>query len=115
MPPVVGTADERHALAVHLAMVGGLGADQVRAEAVAGDLGSHVFDAGCAMCHGEDGEWPMSKRAARSAAGFYDQIGRLPELNDLMPPFDGTDEERRALAGHLAALTAPNALPEETR
>jgi hypothetical protein len=36
-------------------------------------------------------------------------IGRLTEVREEMPPFAGTEDERRALARHLAALaeTAP--------
>ena len=40
----------------------------------------------------------------RGAGDFYDLIGRLPEVREEMPPFAGTDEERRALAQHLASL-----------
>jgi mono/diheme cytochrome c family protein/cytochrome bd-type quinol oxidase subunit 1 len=115
MPPLVGTEQEKHALAVHLAMLGGLSADQIRAESAAGDAGQQVFDAHCAMCHGDDGEWPMTKRPARPATEFYELLGRLSELNEVMPPFEGTDEERRALSDHLARLTASHATPEATR
>ena len=31
----------------------------------------------------------------------------LPELNELMPPFEGTDAERRALAEYLGSLGQP--------
>ena len=115
MPPFTGTEAERHALAVYLAMLGGQSADQVRAEAASGNVGQQVFDANCAMCHGSDGEWPLSKRAARPAAEFYDLIGKLSAINEVMPPFEGSDEERRALAEHLSKLGGSEATPEGTR
>jgi hypothetical protein len=40
----------------------------------------------------------------RAADAFYEMIGRLPAINDMMPAFEGTDAERRALAEHLASL-----------
>jgi hypothetical protein len=45
----------------------------------------------------------------RSAGDFYELIGRLPQVREEMPPFAGSEDERRALAQHLAGLaeTAP--------
>jgi len=40
----------------------------------------------------------------KSADEIQALLGRLPELNEVMPPFEGTDEEKRALAEYLAAL-----------
>ena len=31
-------------------------------------------------------------------------IGRLPAINEMMPAFEGTEEQRKALAEHLASL-----------
>jgi len=115
MPPFVGTPEEQHALAVQLAMLGGLAADDVRSAESAGNAGQAVFDANCAMCHGADGEWPLVKRASRPSAEFYELIGRLPSINEMMPPFEGSEDERKALADHLAQLTASHATPEGTR
>jgi mono/diheme cytochrome c family protein len=112
MPPFVGSDEERHALAVHLALLGG--ADPATVARPAGDsrdAGAAFFEANCAMCHGPDGEWPLAKRAARTAAEFEALLGRLPEVNEMMPPFPGNDEERRAVAEHLAALTSGRATP----
>jgi len=33
-------------------------------------------------------------------------LGRLPQINDAMPAFDGTDGERHAVAEVIAALPA---------
>ena len=41
----------------------------------------------------------------RDAATMYDLIGRLEQVNEAMPPFEGTDAERRALADYLATLS----------
>ncbi|MCM2256519.1 MAG: c-type cytochrome [Vicinamibacteria bacterium] len=104
MPPVVGTEAEKRALAIHLARLGGdAQAGQEAPAAAAG--GAEVFEANCAACHGAESPWPIAPRLrGRSLAEFYDLIGRLPEVKAEMPPFEGTDAERRALAEHLAAL-----------
>lgn len=101
MPPFAGTDDEKRALAVYLATLGG-GTIDPRVAAVSG---AAVFDASCAMCHGADSDWPIAPRVAgRSESELYDVIGVLPSRNEVMPPFEGTDAERRALARHLATL-----------
>lgn len=99
MPPFAGTDDEKRALSVYLAKLGG-GAIAPRAPHVSGGT---VFEAACGMCHGADSDWPIAPRVAgKDEAALYDIIGHLHELNDMMPPFEGTDEERHALASHLA-------------
>lgn len=99
MPPFAGNDAEQRALSVYLAKLGG-GAIAPRVQKVSGEA---VFEAGCAMCHAADCEWPITPRVSgRSEADLYDMIGRLPTLNDMMPPFEGTEDERVALARHLA-------------
>ena len=44
-----------------------------------------------------------------SAERAYEALGRLPALYPAMPPFHGTDDERRALALYLARLGAAGA------
>lgn len=103
MPPFVGTADEQRALAVYLASIGG-GRIEPRGPFVSG---AAVFEASCAACHMPDGDWPMAPRTAgKSELQLYDEIGKLPELNDMMPPFEGSDAERHALANYLAGLAS---------
>ncbi len=41
----------------------------------------------------------------RDAATLYEMIGRLDEVSRVMPPFEGSDAERRALADYLETLT----------
>jgi hypothetical protein len=50
----------------------------------------------------------------RSEDELFELIARLPQVNDLMPPFGGSDAERRALARHLASLRQADAPGEET-
>jgi mono/diheme cytochrome c family protein/cytochrome bd-type quinol oxidase subunit 1 len=104
MPPFTGTEAERRALAVYLARLGGDAAAGAEAAATA-VRGPVLFEDNCAMCHGADGEWPIGARVkGKTAEELYELIGRLPQVNEAMPPFEGSDEERRALAEHLAAL-----------
>jgi mono/diheme cytochrome c family protein len=102
MPPFAGTADERRSLAAYLAGLGGASAQ----EPPAGDAdGVRVFEEHCSACHGDGGEWPIRPRLrGRSEDELFGLIARLPEANELMPPFGGSDLDRRALARHLARL-----------
>jgi mono/diheme cytochrome c family protein len=105
MPPFAGTAAEKRGLAIHLARLGGDARAGV--EATAAGRGAEAFDRHCAACHGPDTAWPMTDRLRGRAAGdFYELIGRLPQVREEMPPFAGTEEERRALAQYLAGLAA---------
>jgi mono/diheme cytochrome c family protein len=102
MPPFVGTEGERRALAVYLARLGG-GEVSLPEPEGAPPSGAAVFDEACAMCHAPEAEWPLAELVeGLSADDLYELIGMLPELSEDMPPFEGTDEERRALAGFLA-------------
>jgi cytochrome bd-type quinol oxidase subunit 1/mono/diheme cytochrome c family protein len=100
MPPFAGTAGERRALAAHLALVGGATTDEVRLARRPAATGAQVFADHCGMCHGSDGV-PIDP-AGRTAAQFHDLIGRLPDVSDAMPAFEGSEAEREALAEHLA-------------
>ena len=101
MPPFAGSGREKHDLAVYLARLGGATVEQATAQA-AGDTGQRFFDENCAMCHGADGQWPMPRTAGRSADEYYESLGRLPQVNEMMPPFAGNDEQRRAVAAYLS-------------
>jgi mono/diheme cytochrome c family protein len=104
MPPVAGTAAEKRALAIHLARLGG---DEQAGlgEPPAPGGGAEAFEAHCAACHGPESPWPIAERLlGRSAEDFYEMVGRLPEVREEMPPFSGTEEERRALARFLGGL-----------
>jgi mono/diheme cytochrome c family protein len=67
--------------------------------------GERVFGTQCAHCHGPQGDWPMAARLKdRSRDQFYVLLDRLPTLNPVMPGFEGSDGERRALAEYLVSL-----------
>jgi mono/diheme cytochrome c family protein len=117
MPPFAGTEPEKHALAVHLARLGGDERAGLEPASAPG-AGLAVFEEHCAVCHGPQAAWPIGPRLrGRSAAELFEAIGRLPQLREEMPPFSGTEDERRALAGYLGDLAAnePSGTPELTR
>ncbi len=104
MPPFVGTTEERELLAAYLALLGGARPAEVRpAVPEAAALGQAYFEANCAACHGAEAMAPFDAKG-RTPSVFYEMIGRLPEVNEMMPAFEGTDDERRALADYLATL-----------
>jgi len=106
MPPFAGTEAEKYALAVHLARLGGDAGAGIEAPAAALG-GAAIFERHCSACHGPEAAWPISDRLRGRAAGdFYDLIGRLPQVREEMPPFSGTEDERRALAQYLGGLAA---------
>jgi mono/diheme cytochrome c family protein len=105
MPPFAGTAVERHALAVHLARLGGNAS--AGSEEVSASGGKAVFDGHCSACHGSEGAWPLQPRLkGRSASQLFELIGRLSQVRPEMPPFTGSETERRALADYLGGLSA---------
>lgn len=69
--------------------------------------GKRVLTQQCWHCHREI---PLAPRVAGwDAPRAYEALGRLPQLNPAMPPFRGTDADRRALAAYLAALAGGRA------
>ena len=109
MPPFAGTDEERQLLAGYLALLGGASPTALSPPAPSADIGKTYYDANCAACHGPDGFAPFDPKH-RKPEEFYEMIGRLPAVNEMMPAFEGTDEERRALADYLASL--PGKAPE---
>jgi mono/diheme cytochrome c family protein len=103
MPPFAGTDEERQLLAGYLALVGGAEPAALGPPSPSADIGKVYYDANCAACHGPDGLAPLDAKG-RKPAEFYDMIGRLPAINEMMPAFEGTEEQRKALADYLAAL-----------
>jgi mono/diheme cytochrome c family protein len=104
MPPFTGTDEERRLLAVYLALLGGASPSSITADAAApAGVGQAFYDSNCAACHAPDAMAPFDAKG-RAAAEFYEMIGRLPAISEAMPPFEGTDAERRALSEYLTTL-----------
>ena len=104
MPPFHGSAEEKRAVAVYLAKLGGGRIDPLPG-ATGGHTGAEIFEQNCAMCHGPQGDWPIAPRVAnKTEAQIAEIIADLPSRNEMMLPFDGTDADRRALASYLATL-----------
>jgi mono/diheme cytochrome c family protein len=72
------------------------------------EAGKAVFLYRCVSCHRDV---PLAKRVAGwSPEKAYETIGRLPTVPKAnMPPFPGTEEDRRVLAVFIAALGAGRA------
>jgi mono/diheme cytochrome c family protein len=103
MPPFPGSAAERAALAQFLAGLAGA-PDVVAAK----PDGARLLEDHCLSCHAleEDGGLPglLPLIDGWDAEEAFENLGQLSELNDEMPDFEGSDEERRTLAEHLAEL-----------
>ncbi|MFN2354554.1 MAG: c-type cytochrome [Desulfopila sp.] len=65
--------------------------------------GKEVFAGYCAMCHNEVEE-VTGMTAGMERQEIHSMLGKLDELNDMMPPFEGTEAERDALADYLYSL-----------
>ena len=110
MPPFAGSDAEKRALAIHLARLGG--DERAGLEPAPAAAGAGVFARNCAACHGPQAPWPIADRLrGRSAGEFYALIGRLPQVREEMPPFAGSEDERRALAQYLGGLAATEVRP----
>jgi mono/diheme cytochrome c family protein len=109
MPPFAGNDAEARALSVYLAQLGGGEITPPPAPATGERSGAQQFEDVCAMCHAAGGDRPITRYLkGRGATEFYEFLGRLPQVNAQMPPYEGGDTERRALAEYLADLAKPN-------
>ena len=69
------------------------------------EAGKEIFRFQCANCHTVDGYNAIRPLIQGWRESFIaGQLKNLNELKGFMPPFAGTDEERRALAHYLASL-----------
>ena len=105
MPAFVGTKAEKNALAKWLFTITHEGKPirQLSPTAAASVQGETVFKTHCADCHEIDGSDPVSLKlkALENIEAIIEMLGNLPQLNEDMPPFEGTDEEKKALADYL--------------
>jgi mono/diheme cytochrome c family protein len=104
MPPFPGSPADASALTLYLASLDGSVEAEPPPPAPRDVLaaGRRVLEVRCLICHRDIPLGPRVKGWSRDLA--FEAIGRLPRLNPAMPPFEGTEEERRALAAFLAAL-----------
>jgi mono/diheme cytochrome c family protein len=95
MPPFVGTDAERESLAAFLVTLipsGGVGA-------TATISGEAIFETHCSSCHVKEIPDPLFRTLKQwPEAKVRNMVGKLDSLNENMPAFAGTDEERNALA-----------------
>ncbi len=67
--------------------------------------GAYLFAQNCSACHTIGGINNIVDRVqGRTADGIYVIIGHTQEMVPFMPPFSGTDQERRAMADFLFRL-----------
>ncbi len=99
MPPFAGTADEKRALARFLASLN----PEIKPNRSPVLSGQTIFEQNCSSCHGQSPDDALFTRTGNlDQAAIYEVIGQLNSLNPDMPPFSGSDEERKALAKWIA-------------
>ncbi len=103
MPPFVGTDLEVKALAVFIAK--GLHGKEIKEPVEvknAGINGADVYEENCSACHEID---DMKERTLDFDYNkIFSILPKLSELNDEMPDFEGTEEERKALSVYINKL-----------
>jgi len=103
MPGFAGNDNERDALAkwFYQEVHGSLPpADRPAETALDGPA---LFDSFCSDCHENSPEDPLFLKTltVTSLEDMTDILGRLNELNEDMPPFEGNEAEKRALAEYI--------------
>jgi mono/diheme cytochrome c family protein len=98
MPPFAGNEQDRMALGRYLASIGVPPQKVPEAQ-----LGRHVFQTRCALCHTIGGARRPLQLAGMDRETLESLVGSLSDINDSMPPFTGSEAERRALAGYLSS------------
>jgi mono/diheme cytochrome c family protein len=112
MSGFVGTEAEKNALAKWLYRITHKGKPEPPPPAAPGTAeapavqGETVFRNFCADCHEiNDSDSIMIKLGQVKGIGeISDMLGKLDELSEDMPPFEGTEEEKKALADYLNRL-----------
>ncbi len=96
MPPYDGTSLDKDNLAQYLYSL------NHPAENSNGPDGATLFEDNCSPCHAVD-EMP-DRLGDRDRAAIRSDLDRLNELVEAMPPYDGTPDEKEALADYLFGL-----------
>ena len=97
MPPFAGNEQDRRALGAYLATL----APATITAANEMELGRQVFQMRCALCHSLRGNRRPLNFSGVDADAIADLTRNLPDMNDNMPPFTGSEPERHALAVYL--------------
>ncbi|HLI62141.1 MAG TPA: c-type cytochrome [Terriglobales bacterium] len=98
MPPFAGNEQDRVALATYLASLSPVAGEPATTSVA---LGRQVFRQRCSMCHTVAGKFRPLDLGGTDADAIDSMIQQLDLLNPGMPPFHGTDGERKALAQFL--------------
>ncbi len=100
MEPFDGTDTEQSQMVAFLLSLNGIQPPEATLD------GAAVFDNHCSSCHGADEMVELTVSWDR--AQIYTNLGRLQELVEGMPPFEGSADEREALADYLDSLKGGN-------
>ena len=103
MPPFAGNEHDRAAVGAYLAS---LSSPSSESPANAAELGHHVFQQRCSMCHTIGGKFRPLALAGTDADSIDGLLQQLDSLNSDMPPFHGSEQERKALAAFLQSGAA---------
>ncbi len=75
--------------------------------------GTYLFFKNCSSCHTINGLNDIADRVrGRSEDGIYVLIGHTQDIGPFMPPFAGTDKERRTMASFLYELSLGKYKPQ---
>jgi mono/diheme cytochrome c family protein len=90
---------------------------EIAPEATDEQKGAFLFAMNCGTCHTIGGRNDIRDRfRGRSEDGAYVILGRTEQMVPWMPPFSGTDHERRLMSDFIVRLTEGKVkLPETTR
>ncbi len=88
--------------------------ERMAPEATLEQKGAYLFAANCGTCHTIGGKNNIIDRfKGRSEPGIYVILGRTEQMVPWMPPFAGTDEERKITAHFLSNLIENKYLLQE--
>lgn len=106
MPPFAGSEQEKAALAQWLFSISHPGqpmeGKQPQAISLSGD---NVFKNHCADCHDSPKEIEKKLASISTLQEMVALIGTLDTISEDMPPFEGTEEEKAALAKYLLQVS----------
>lgn len=95
MPDYDAPDADKSAMAIYLYSLNNSDASPV----AAGPDGKTIFEDNCAVCH--DFDYIRPKLSGHSRDRIRADLDRLSALNDAMPDFDGTDQEKAVLADYM--------------